>query len=382
MSQKDKIKILHIQLLPLLSGVQNVMLDIIKNLPREQFEFSVISAPIGPLIPKLKEMKVRHYSLPGLVREIKLFDIIILLKMYRICRLGKFDIVHTHSSKTGFLGRIAAKLAGIPIVMHTIHGFPFNPFQTKITQTFYKSLERIASMFCDMTISVNNSERKLAIEENIIPHTKIMTIYNGIIIADTKLESIARQELGFSNDDVIVGTVCRFSSQKNIITMVKTAIEVAAENPYIKFIFLGDGELWDEAQQLVIDSDRDSDILLPGWQTNVREWLSLFDIYFLFSLWEGLSLSIIEAMAMGLPIISSNIKGNNELVRDGYNGYLVKIGKKTLLKEKLQWLSTHKDTRRKMGEKSSMLVREICSIRTFSESYMSLYHKLISKKVI
>nr|MBC8484427.1 glycosyltransferase [Bacteroidota bacterium] len=245
-SDKTKINILHIQLLPLLSGVQNVMIDILKNAPPDQFDFSVLSAPGGPIVMKLKNMNIKHYPLKGLIREINLYDIIIFLKIYKICRKGNFDIVHTHSSKTGFLGRISAKLAGIPVVIHTIHGFPFNPFQKKIKQDFYKLVERIAGFFCDMTVSVNHSERKLAIEKRIIPEEKIITIYNGID-SYTLEKGIQKNGLGFQENDIVVGTVCRFSEQKNIINMIEVAVDIVKNNNHIKFIFLGDGELWNQA---------------------------------------------------------------------------------------------------------------------------------------
>ncbi|MDP8313977.1 MAG: glycosyltransferase family 4 protein [Candidatus Celaenobacter antarcticus] len=376
---KPKIKILHIQLLPLLSGVQNVMIDIMENASPDQFEFSVISAPHGPLIMKLKNMDLKHYPLPGLIREINLYDIIIFFKIYKVCRSGGFDIVHTHSSKTGFLGRIAARIAGIPVVIHTIHGFPFNPFQSKVKQNLYKTLERIAGYFCDMTVSVNRSERELAIKDHIIPSEKIMTIYNGIDIVNSRT-CIHREELGFDKKDIIIGSICRFSEQKNIINMIKTAIEIVEKNNKIKFVFLGDGELWSEAEKLVQEKNLTSKILLPGWTTNVRNWLLLFDIYVLYSRWEGLSLSILEAMSVGLPIIASDIKGNNELVQNGYNGFLIKIDDKTLLAQKILSLSTHYKIRNEMGKKSLVLVKNIFSLKLFLDSYNNLYNNLYRVK--
>lgn len=377
---KRKIRILHIQLLPLLSGVQNMMIDIMENASPDKFEFSVISAPLGPLIMKLKNMDIKHYPLHGLIREINLYDIIILFKIYKICRSGGFDIVHTHSSKTGFLGRIAARTAGISVVIHTIHGFPFNPFQSKVKQNLYKMLERIAGYFCNMTVSVNRSERELAIKDHIIPSKKIMTIYNGIDIV-TSRTCIHREDLGFHKNDIIIGSVCRFSEQKNIIDVIKIAIEIAEKNNKIKFVFLGDGELWSDAEKLVQEKNLISKILLPGWKTNVRDWLSLFDIYVLYSRWEGLSLSILEAMSVGLPIIASDIKGNNELVQDGYNGYLIKIGDKTLLTQKILWLSTHDQIRNEMGKKSLILVKKFFSLKKFSDSYNNLYINLYRAKL-
>jgi glycosyltransferase involved in cell wall biosynthesis len=375
-----KIRILHIQLLPLLSGVQNAMLNLITNLDSNEFEFYVISAPNGPLVDRLNELKIKHSTIPELKRKINIKDVIVFLKFYRICRKHKFDIVHTHSSKTGFLGRIAAKLAGIKVVLHTIHGFPFNPFQPIIQQKFYKLLEKIASYFCDKAISVNQSERVLAIEQNIIPAKKIKTIYNGVK-ENLVASKICRQKIGFSNDDIIIGSVNRFSKQKNILNLIKIAIKVAKENNRIKFIFLGSGELWKDAKDLVKANKLSSKILLLGWMLNISDWLELFDIFILYSRWEGLSLSILEAMAAGKPIIASDIKGNNELVEDGENGFLVKIGDHRSLIERIIWLASHKAEREEMGRQSLKIVREKFSLSQFVNSYRKEYINLYQTKL-
>jgi len=158
--------------------------------------------------------------------------------------------------------------------------------------------------------------------------------------------------------------------------LIKIAIEIVEKSNKIKFVFLGDGELWNDAEKLIQEKNLTSRILLPGWTTNVRDWLSLFDIYVLYSRWEGLSLSILEAMSAGLPIIASDINGNNELVVDGYNGYLIKIGDKTLLTQKILWLSTHDQIRNEMGKKSLILVKKKFSLKKFSDSYNNLYISL------
>jgi len=376
----NKKRILHIQLLPLLSGVQNVMLNLITNLDSDEFEFSVISAPDGPLVNKLKELKIKHYQVPGLVRKISLKDLFVLIRIYKICRMGKFDIVHTHSSKTGFIGRISARFAGIKVVIHTIHGFPFNPFQPLPKQIFFELLEKIAAFFCDRAISVNKTERQLAIEKHIIPEKKILTIYNGIGEASPHSE-IFREEFGFHKDDKIFGSVCRFSKQKNIISMIKIAIEIVEANDKIKFVFIGDGELWEDVKRMVRAKNLSAEILLPGWKSNVADWLAFFDVFVLYSLWEGLSLSILEAMSAGLPIIASDIKGNNELVKNGYNGFLVKIGNKDSFVKNILWISTHDRERDEMGKNSLKLVREKFALNRFIESYKNLYINLYQSKL-
>ncbi|MEA2103246.1 MAG: glycosyltransferase family 4 protein [Candidatus Cloacimonadota bacterium] len=388
---KTEIKILHIQLLPLLTGVQNVMLNLISHLELEnkekchryftpKFTFSVASAPGGPLVEKLNDMQIKHFPISGLVQKIILYDIIIFWKFYRICRICKFDIVHTHSSKTGFLGRIAARLAGVPIVIHTIHGFSFNPFQSFPKRLFFMFLEWVGALFCDLAISVNDSERFVAVEKKIIPRSKIITIYNGIEPLKPTGE-IKRSDLGFNNSDIIFGCVSRFSKQKNILKLIKIAIGITKQDDKIKFVFVGDGEMFSQAKKMIGDADCAHSINLPGWQSNIPEWNKLFDVYILYSLWEGLSLSVIEALSLAKPVILSNIKGNNELVDEGKNGFLADVKRGKDLEEKILLLTRDKTLIEEMGKESKIKFQKRFTVKRFVENYRKQYKKLIQEKL-
>ena len=163
--------------------------------------------------------------------------------------------------------------------------------------------------------------------------------------------------------------------------MIKIAIEIVEANDKIKFVFIGDGELWEDAKRMVRAKNLSAEILLPGWKSNVADWLAFFDVFILYSLWEGLSLSILEAMSAGLPIIASDIKGNNELVKNGYNGFLVKIGDKDSFVKNILWISTHDRERDEMGKNSLKLVREKFALNRFIESYKNLYINLYQSKL-
>ncbi|MCK4338869.1 MAG: glycosyltransferase family 4 protein [Candidatus Cloacimonetes bacterium] len=363
-----KKKVLHIQLLPLLSGVQNAMLNLVTNLNPNEFEFSVISAPNGLLVNRLKELKVTHFPIPELKRRINIKDIIVFFKFYHICRKGKFNIVHTHSSKTGFLGRIAGKLSGCKNVIHTVHGFPFNQFQPKIIQLFYLAMEWIAAKFCDKIVFVNNSEREMAIKKKLVPSNKAITIYNGIKIPRIKRKKRFEE---FKNN-FIIGSVSRFSKQKNIINLISVAISVCQKNKNIKFVFIGEGELFSVCHKMVKTVNLQNQILLKGWQLNVIEWLQNFDVFVLYSKWEGLSIAILEAMSVGLPIVASDIKGNNELVSDE-NGILVSIFDIDKLVDILINLSHKRNDLIRLGKNSQKILKEKFSLEKFVKSYGKIY---------
>jgi glycosyltransferase involved in cell wall biosynthesis len=365
-----KTKIAHIQLLPLLSGVQNVMLNILQGLDHNKYDIYVISKPNGPLVKRTEELGYTHLSINSFRRKISIYDVKAMFELLKLFKKYRFDIVHTHSSKSGFLGRIAARVAKIPKIIHTVHGFPFHPYQKKHISLFYQAMEKIAAIFCDKVVFVNNAEREDAIAKNIVKREKAITIYNGIEIPKTK------QNKRKKNDIFVIGSCLRFWEQKNILATIKVAIQVCQKNKNINFIFVGDGEFFGIAKKMVEDSGFNKRIQLPGWKSNIDEWLQKFDVFLLYSKWEGLPLSILEAMSYGLPIIASDIKGNNELVSKD-NGILVPINDVDKLTAILLLLSTQKDQLISMKNNSVKIVKKKFSLKKFIESYLELYEKKI-----
>lgn len=360
-----KIKILYIQLLPLLSGVQNMMLRLIDSLDKNKYDISVACKNGGPLIDELKKRNVSYYEVKNFVHPISIKnDILAFFEIYSIIKQNKFDIVHTHSSKPGLLGRIAAKLAGTTKIIHTVHGFAFHSFQSPVKQKMFMFLEKFAGLFCDKAVFVNNQDRIFAIKSKILPQKKVLTIYNGI-----KLNEIDKiQKTGF-----VVGSVLRFDEQKNIVNTVKAAINVCKTTPEISFKFIGDGKFYRLCQKLVAKNKLQKQILLPGWQNNINYELANFDVFLLFSKWEGLPLSILEAMASGLPIIASNIKGNNELVINNYNGFLINVSNLKKLENTILHCYNQQNMLNQLGKNSKKLVNEKFSFQNFALGYKRLY---------
>jgi len=357
-----------------------MMINILEHLDRNRFDITVLSAPDGPMIDKLKKMGIRHIAIPQLIQKININDLFVLIRFYRIFRKCKFDIVHTHSSKTGLFGRIAAKLAGVQIIVHTIHGFPFHPHQSKLAYIFYENLERIAGLFCDRAISVNNFEKELAINKKIIAERKITSIYNGI----KELKSanqINRTTYNIPNEDIVIGTMSRLSDPKNMLSITQVAIEVIQKADNISFVFVGDGEQREQIEKLITEAEAFDKIHLVGWRENIADWYNLFDIVLLYSHWEGLSLTILEAMSMKKPLIVSKIKGNDEMVFEERNGYLVEIGDHQDLTKKIISLSKDSRKQKMFGAESYKIFLESFTIETFIERYKKEYNDLIKKKL-
>lgn len=367
-----KKKILHVQLLPLLSGVQNVMLHILQALPAEEFEIYVACKPGGPLVDEIKRRGYNYIPVPLFVQKLKPIDLIIFLQLILICRKYRFDIVHTHSSKPGFLGRIAARLAGVPLIIHTGHGAPFNETQPPALQRFYMELERLAAAFCDKMVFVNYYHRDFYIAHKLIRSDKAITIYNALnpeLVKD--IELIAEQR---SNKEKIVtiGSILRFSMQKNIIMTISTIIRICKLRNDVEFIFVGDGEMFDLCRMMVETNQLQDRILLPGWQGDTASWLARFDAFLLYSVYEGLPMSIIEAMYSGLPIIASDIPTIAELV-DSTNGWLIPSQQTDKLESELNKIIDNKNSYGQKGQVGRSKIREICSYENFTMAYLSLY---------
>lgn len=324
-------KIAHIQLLPMLSGVQNVSLQEFLNLDSDvhKFKKTLICKESGELSDEVLRLGGGVYFVPSLEREIHPFkDLISLVKIYAICKKEKFDIVHTHSAKTGVLGRIAARLAGVKKVIHTVHGFPFNDKNGYIKNKVYEYLEKMASYFCDVIICLHDDDANICNEKLEVPLEKIKVISNGVDIEKfSPVNKVARESvlksLGVNVSSVVFCMVGRLWEQKNPGLFVRAANVFIEKNPSLKasFILVGDGELKEELQYIA----KSPHIKFLGWRKDIPEILGASDCFVLPSLWEGMPLAILEAQSSGLPCIVSNIQGNSSLVTDDYDGYLFNV---------------------------------------------------------
>jgi len=367
-----KIKIIHLQVLPIMSGAQNMMLSLLTGLDSKKYEICVVSRGDGPLVDAVRAHGWDHIAIDSLCRELSLKDFKTAFKLFLLFKKKKPDIVHSHSSKTGFLGRIISKLCGVPLVIHTIHGFPFHPYQNGISKTCFILLESFAAFFADFNVFMNKYEREMSIHKLGFNKKKSVLIYNGIPVAPlTK----TYDECFLKNDQLSIVSVARFSKQKNVISTIEQAIKVVKKHEHVLFTFFGDGELYAECQNIINKNKVSDRIMLHGWAENVLERLLEFDVFLLNSLWEGLSISILEAMSVGLPIICSDIKGNNELV-DDHNGWLIEPYDLGALEKVISEILNNKNVLSIKGEESIKKVTKQFYYELFVNEYENLYNCL------
>lgn len=361
-----KKKILHLQLLPLMSGVQRFSLHLLDGLPPDDYEIWVACKPGGEFVSEIKTRGWNYLPLPTFRRQISPWDIVTFLHLLWLMRKHSFDIVHSNSSKPGLLGRIAATICRVPLVLHTAHGTAYMRHQTPIVHWTYMQIEKLANRFCDRVIYVNNCDRLLAIELGAVPSAKALTIYNAMKDAPVMDRPEGKKE------QITIGSTLRFSEPKNVIRLIPALCKAARKSDKLKFIILGDGEHLQLCRSIVASYRLSDRVLLPGWDSDVNPWLKLFDVFILYSRWEAMPFSIIEAMYAGLPVIGSAIPAIAELVTDEV-GWLLPLDEEEALISTLISIAEHPDMIREKGRRALAWIQQISDYPAMIDSYRAVY---------
>ena len=254
-------------------------------------------------------------------------DLLAFVQLFLLCRRERFDLVTTHTSKGGFIGRLAAKLAGARHIVHHAHGFAFRETQGKWTRRFYVLLERIAARACNVIISVSEDHRRDAIRERVAAAKKIITILNGIEVDSFDRTSMheARLKLGLELEagDTLICVASRLVPKKGLEDMIRAFQQIHKFHPRARLVLLGEGPSQIELARQAQSTGLGDRIHFPGFRRNIPELLPAFDIIAQPSISEGLSIAILEAMAAGKPLVACDIPGNREIITSGVNGVLV-----------------------------------------------------------
>lgn len=309
-----------------------------------------------------------------------LTDLWLILLMTRALHFEKPDIVHTHSSKAGFIGRLAAKRAGVAKIVHTPHVFPFEMGVSSLKKRIYLKLERMAAKWTDLLIAVSYSEKAVAVENGLFDTSKIIVNHNGVnpdlwrFSAEKRCE--IRKALGISDDEFAVGMVGRFMPQKGYYLLLDAARMLLSRNKRFKFILIGDGELKPAIQYLTAAHKIDKHFCFVEQTDDVGDYYSSFDCLAAPSLWESCPYTIMESMATGIPVIASAVGGVNEIIEDRTSGLLVPGGTADQLAEAIEQLSANDDLRKELGENGRKRVLEKFLLADSIKRLEGIYHKL------
>jgi glycosyltransferase involved in cell wall biosynthesis len=372
------IKILYI-LEATSGGTQKHVIDIAKKIDKSEFQLDIIYSTDRNknFVQESKGIFNRTYGLP-IRRSASFTDISNILRMRKIIKENKYDIVHCHSTKAGFVGRLAAFVSRHPNVIYSPHGFMFCDNRIFMKRFLYLQMEKYLGYLTQKLIAVSGSERDLALEHNIVPNKKIITLFNSIDPSDYDDFSYINniQEKLTSGSEIILGTVGRLYYQKDPITLIKSFKIINDKFPNTKLVIVGDGPLEQVCIKLIHNLGLDTKIELAGYQRNSKIYYKMFDIFMLSSHYEGLPYSLLEAMSMGIPAVGTNVVGIKDLIFNGRTGYLAEEGDFKGLAVSVINLLSNPQLLSEFSENAKKITRENFNfnngIREYEEFYSSL----------
>ncbi|CAG9434803.1 TPA: glycosyltransferase family 4 protein [Providencia alcalifaciens] len=362
-----------------IGGAQTHVRDLAKEFKNEGNEVIIIVGEEGIFTKQLQEISISTIILNDLQRNISIFkDISCAIKLRKLIISLNPDIVALHSSKAGIIGRLSLVATKIPVIF-TAHGWAFTDGIPANKKYIYIFIEKIFSRLADKIITVSNKDKELAIKYKVSSENKQIVIHNGIPDSIMQKNNAEKNNYnGFDNNKVQLISIARFSKQKDHITLFHALKKITYKNWHLKLV--GKGPLLDEMIVLSNSLGLSNNITFCGEREDIEHLLVTSDIFLLSTNWEGLPISIIEAMRAGLPIISTDVGGVNELISDNNNGYLVKSKDSSQLARKIESLLLSKERRETFGMKSRELFINKFHISSMYIKTKNTYEAVIKEK--
>lgn len=255
------------------------------------------------------------------------WDCLAFFEILKVINEIKPDVLHTHTSKAGFIGRIAGRIAGVKVAIHMAHGHVFYGYFNNITSRIYVYLEKIAAKFTDKILTLTEIEKGEYLQEKIAPGDKIVTIPCGIDVDRfSASHNAVRNEFGISSDMPVIGWVGRAETVKGCEYFLRACQLIKKELPGVRFLVVGEGSLNGEMEKLAYSLDLSDEVKFTGYRTDMPEIMNSIDLLLHTPLNEGLGRVLLEAMTCEKPIVATNVGGIPEIVEHGIQGFLVPAG--------------------------------------------------------
>ncbi|HAH05265.1 MAG TPA: hypothetical protein DCM05_01875 [Elusimicrobia bacterium] len=382
-----RVRVAHVVTLLEYGGAQQNTLHTVAHLDAQRFEPLLACGRGGLLDPAAVELdrtgRCRLRFLPDLVREISpLRDLSAFFQLYSWLRAERPAIVHTHSSKAGVLGRLAARLAGVPVIIHTFHGFGFHGRQPLPVRETWVSLEKLCASVSDSLVFVSRANMDYAASQEVGERGAYELIRSGVSLSRLPARAdpgALRRAFGFPAGCPLVVSVGNLKPQKNAGDFLRLASLVLMKRPDARFLFVGDGELRRRLEEAAARAGLEGKLVFAGWRKDVPELLAASDLFVLTSLWEGLPRALVEAMKSGLPCACYATDGVVDVLTDGRNGFTAPQGDWEGLAAKALALLDDEDLRRRLGRAASESIGPEFDIDDMVRRQEELYEKLLKR---
>jgi glycosyltransferase involved in cell wall biosynthesis len=367
-------------------SLRYLLLNQLQRIQAEGYEVVGISAD-GPDVPVVEAAGIPHFAVPMTRRITPIADLRCLWDLVRIMRREQFDVVHTHTPKAGLLGQLAARIAGVPTVANTLHGFYFHDDTKPWLRRFYIWMERVAANCSDTILSQNREDMATAVAEHIAKPEQLKWLGNGIDVArfdrrrlmDSSLEDL-RREIGIDAGAPVIGFVGRLVEEKGILDLLQAATTVIEAIPNAQLLIVGpydeekpDALRLDVAERYGVAAN----CRFVGMRDDMPELYALMDVLVLPSYREGFPRAPMEASAMGVPAMATDIRGCREAVVHGENGLLFPVGDADALAQSLIELLQDDERRARMGEAGRRIAEDRFDEQKVFDRVLSEYERLL-----
>lgn len=340
----------------------------------------------GELVEEAKGYGLETYCFPHLYNGSNpLRDGRAFFSLVRFLRSQPYDIVHTHSTKAGLLGRLAAWMARAPIVVHTIHGTPFTGnFERPIVRFLTRWGEVVSAWYTDRLVAVGELVRREFLDAHVCRPDKIETVYSGVRFDELDVEvdtPAKREELGLSAQDRVVLAVGNLEARKGYDVLVRAAARMTQIEPAVRVLIAGEGEEREALEAQIGQAGLEGRVRLLGTRKDVGELLAISEVFVRPSLYgEGMGRSVTEAMYVGLPTVVSEVNGIMEIVRHGETGLLVPPGEDEPLAQETLRLLQDAELAARLGRRAREEIAPLFSHQRMVQDTIALYERLIAAK--
>ena len=374
-------------------GADENTLFTVEGLNKDKYDVDLITGEEFDknILNKVKNNNFNTIQIKGLKWKLNfLYDPIVLLKLIKLLKKNRYDIVHTHTTKAGVLGRIASYITGVPIIIHGLHGSTFQAFNSELLNWLLFFFERLTSRFTDAYISVSKVLSEKYIEKGIGKKENYYTVYSGMRLdkfydVREKIDCRKKQkELGINSRHFVIGNVARLETRKGhkfLLDAFKKIIE-DRKGYHLKLLIIGEGQDRESLVSYVKKLDLEDKVIFTGYRKDIEELMALMDIFVLTSSREGLPRVLVQAAAVGIPSVAFNVDGVPEIIKDTYNGFLVRPKDLDGLVNGILKYINNRNLIKLHGEKGKEFVKGKWSVEDMVNKIDEIYQILIQEKKI